>query len=274
MNEQMLLQFYGVRGSVPNPNKSKSIFGGNTSCLHLKVGSRSLVFDCGTGGICLGQKLVTIGDSKQVDVLISHVHLDHILGLLFFAPLKNPNFTVNIYSEAREGLSIRNQLDLIMQHPHWPVNTTSFKARVNYHTIAADAAFDLGDGLKVTSMRSNHPDLSTIFRLDYGSKSFVYALDYEHDQQSFDKLARLCENADFVVYDASFTDEEYKTRQGWGHSTWQKGAELAILSGAKQIALAHLPFNKTDEQLLVLDEQVKLTNSRCFLAREGAVFEL
>ncbi|MDD2220795.1 MAG: MBL fold metallo-hydrolase [Clostridia bacterium] len=274
MNECNLVHFYGVRGSFPTYDNGKIIFGGNTSCCHLQMGSRALVFDCGTGAVKLGQKLVSDAKSKQIDLLISHIHFDHILGMFFFDPLKRQDFTVNIYSEDRAGMGIREQLDRIMQHPQWPVNTDGFKAQVNYHTITANAKFDLGDGLSITTMRSNHPDISTVFRLDYGKKSFVYTLDYEHDKDSFAELVGLCKKADFVVYDASFTDEEYQERKGWGHSTWQKGVELAKLSGAKQVAMAHLPFNKTDEQLLALDEQVRAESSRCFLAREGAIYKL
>lgn len=267
-NDGISVKFYGVRGSSPICRKESSVYGGNTLCVKVKIDGCTIVFDCGSGGVILGKELSDTG-VKKIHMLISHMHLDHIQGIPFFYPLFAENAEVDFYSAVRRRRGFLGQLKLMMRPPFWPVGPEMFKAKIRSHNIPADGSFYINKDIKIDTMKSNHPNDSTIFRLSYKNKSLVYALDYEHEPKSFKALSAFAKGSDLIIYDATYTSKEYKKYKGFGHSTWEKGVELAENSGAKRVALSHIHFDKSDEELLKIEEEIKKINPVCFFSKEG-----
>lgn len=270
-DSRLLVTFYGVRGSAPAYKNPGTAYGAHTSCLLVRAGGRTIVIDGGTGAFRLGDELAD--ESGDIDLLISHTHIDHIQGLPFFAPLFQPGRRIDIYGEDRDGMGIREQLDLFTGPPLWPVKVSTFAANIAWHAIEVGKPFALGE-VAVETMRSNHPNTVTLFRLSFGGKSLVYGLDYEHTEDRCADLAAFAKDADLLVFDAAYSDAEYASKQGWGHSTWQKGLELAERGVAKRVALCHLAHNKTDDDLRALEKSLAHSQGRCFVAREGMELRL
>ncbi len=286
----MKIKFYGVRGTAAVTNGKGSQIGINTSCVFVQTKEKNLVFDCGTGIAMLGDELIKERKIREIDLFISHIHLDHVLGLVVFKPLYDRDFTINIYGQERENLSIEQQLKKFFSPPLWPVTLESSKAKINFHTLTEygtiyqseninnykkkteQGKLEKQQNLKITTMKSNHPNICTLYRVEEDGKSFVYALDYEHDDKSFRALVEFCKGSDLTVYDASYINAEYESMKGFGHSTCEKAVEFQNKSESKRVLLSHIHYTREDAEILKIEKNIK--NKNCFFAREGFVLEL
>ncbi len=268
----MNIEFFGVRGSAPAYINRGTSFGVNTSCALVRAGDRVIVLDAGTGALTLGDLLA--GEKCDVDLLLSHMHIDHLQGLPFFTPLFQKGRNVNVYSEARVGMDTREQLDLFTSSPLWPIRFSTFPANIVCHTLKRDETFSLGADVTVETRRSNHPDVSTMFRISCGGRTLVYALDYEHECEDMTLLRDFARGANLTVFDATYSDSEYASKKGWGHSTWQKGRELALSGECGRVALSHLSHASTDAALFEVEKELSETGGMCMLAKEGMALEV
>ena len=261
----------GSRGSMACSDSRLLKYGGATSAFLLQAGGKNILFDAGTGIL---RSTELLQDETEIHVLIGHVHMDHIMGLAFWRPLFMKNREKNIYSEKREGMTIREQLDYFLKPPYWPVGIGLWQGVKEYRDITVGEAFSLGNGVTVNTMRSNHPDTGTLFRVDWDGKSVVYALDYEHAEESSAELVKFAKDCDLLIYDSTYAPEVYPQKVGWGHSTWEEALKLKQAAGVKTLLLAHHEIDNTDE---ILDElQMKLTelDPNVYLAKEGMEIEL
>jgi len=235
------VKFWGVRGSVACPGPDTLHYGGNTPCVEIRCGERVLIFDAGTGIRQLGARLVA-ADTRNVDLFLSHTHYDHILGLPFFCFAYDPRNTLRIWAGHQPaGQSIEQTLRRFMSPPLFPVSTEIFDAAISYTDFRAGDDLAPAPGVAIRTIALNHPDNSTGYRVDHGGKSICYLTDTEHVAGTLDPgILDFIRDADIVIYDANFTDDEYrKSYVGWGHSTWQQGVRLAQAAGVKTLALFH-----------------------------------
>ena len=182
---QGTLSIRGVRGALPAPGKQFLEYGGNTSCFALSRGGGVLCFDAGSG--LYGLPLEGV---RRLDVLISHVHIDHILGLFALSAFRVPE--IHLYGEARQGLRFARQLEAVLAKPYWPVGVRDHPSGVRIHEIARGDQFTLpwdGGDLLVRTLGGNHPDESLLYRVDLGGTSVTYALDCEMDEEMEARLA-------------------------------------------------------------------------------------
>lgn len=272
--ERFTVTFFGVRGSAPSFKKNAK-YGVNTSCTLVMADDTAIVLDCGSGAQPLGEMLCSKEPLRYVNVLLSHMHLDHIMGIPCFEPFNREDLIVNVYSEMRMGRTVKQQLDLLMRPPLWPVSTDVFPARPNFCTFLKNESFTVPGGIRVDTMPSNHPDDSTIFRITYKDKSVVYALDFEHSDEASARLIEFAKNCDLLIYDAAYPFDMYEEHRGWGHSTWEIGKTIGKWCKAKRTALSHFSYNLTDFQLDTEEARLELIGSKaCFAAREGMTIEL
>ena len=257
----------GVRGSFPATGGDFLEYGGNTSCFLVDLGGETVILDAGSGLSSLGTDVPLPGGRKRVHMLLSHLHLDHIMGLFSFSLLHDPAAEICLYGD----MGLRSRLDAVLGPPYWPLGLDDFQARVEVRELEPGARLPLGDGVTLSTLRGNHPGGSLLYRLEGGGKTLVYALDCEMDENMSAALARFAQDADLLIWDATFTAGDLI--KGWGHSTWQEGLALGRLADVKRVLMTHYTQSYSDR---FLSEQERLAgaDSRCLFAKEGMVLPL
>jgi|TARA_Y100000031_G_C8182601_1_gene367258 phosphoribosyl 1,2-cyclic phosphodiesterase len=235
------VKIWGCRGSIACPAPTHLKYGGNTTSLEVDVGGRKVLLDCGTGIRNLGKEMMN-HDQEYCHILLSHTHWDHINGFPFFAPAfdKNRHFEIMAGHLMEKG-GIRNVLETQMDNPMFPVPLDAMQAGLSFTDFNAGEDIDLGlSGAKVRTTLLNHPNDATGYRIDYNGSSMCLITDTEHVPGELDQnILGLIEGADLVIYDATYTEEEFPTKIGWGHSTWNEGVRLCKEAGAKRLGIFH-----------------------------------
>ena len=264
------VKFWGVRGSIACPSANHIKYGGNTSCLEVKVGDRRLVLDAGTGIRGLGQTFLK-DDVSQIHILLTHTHWDHINGFPFFVPAYDPRRSVHIMAgHLRGGEGIQNVLAAQMDNPMFPVPLSAMQAKMRFEDFEAGMSFNIYDDVHVRTAPLNHPNGATGYRIEHAGHAICYVSDTEHVPGKMDQnILGLIEGADLVIYDSTYTEEEFPTKIGWGHSTWNEGVKLCRESGAKSMAIFHHDPEHEDDFMAALGEEAKKEWSETFVAREG-----
>lgn len=270
MTQPFQVRFWGVRGSIPCPDASHSLYGGNTACVEVRCGSTVIVLDAGTGLRPLGRQLSREG-VKTIHLLLSHLHLDHIIGLPFFEPAYDPGTRLVLRAgNLLPARHLRDTLDRLMTAPFFPISPDVFRADLDYVDFRAGESFSLPDGITVTTAPLNHPDGSTGYRITRGGRSVCYITDTEHPAAGFDAhVLALIQGADLVIYDSTYCAGTYPPHAGWGHSTWEAGVALAHAAGGRQFALFHHDPDRDDQALARIEEQARVAFPGAFAAREG-----
>ncbi len=335
------VEIWGGRGSFPRPEGRFLKYGGNTSCVSLEHNGGIIVLDAGSGLVNLGRRLAEPrkhlaksrkrpakpgrhlaelgrrlgGDGREssdapfrrVDILLSHLHLDHVQGLPMFQPFYDAEMEIHLYGSP----GFERHLKMLVGPPYWPVGFSDFSARVHFHELRPGEAFSL-NGLDVATMAGNHPGGSILYRVESvnmdsgnsighnrnvenfsgrrlagadsqgaglnagklngagscgGKKSLVYALDCETDERISRELEDFAKEADFLLWDAGFTAEDMKP--GWGHSTWEQGVEVRRAARAKKVVMMHYNTEYDDTFLQQLEEAAKNEDKAVIFAREG-----
>lgn len=277
----MLVRFWGVRGSIPVPGRITNRYGGNTSCVEVRPkGEDPIIIDAGTGIRKLGKALMeeSFRDGRgSAAILISHTHWDHVQGLPFFSPLYREGNRIHIFARQRD---MHLEAVFSQQHhaPYFPVPLSAIQAEMQFHEVIEGSHFNIGSA-KVTCARLNHPWVAIAYRIEVDRAAVVYCTDTAPFTdflfgQDFIKspdtstvppavrgqlaamrasVVALAHNADLLIYDTQFTQEEYKVRPHWGHSRPSDALEIAREANAKQLCLFHhAPLRSDDENDLIL----------------------
>ncbi len=269
----LLLRFWGVRGSIACPSPSHVRYGGNTSCLEVTAAGHTIILDAGTGIRTLGNDMMARG-IKSASLLLTHSHWDHINGFPFFGPgfAKDGEFRI-MAGHLEEG-SIYEVLAGQMTQPTFPVPLEAMHAKMTFEDFDSGASFGLTPGVKVRTAPLNHPNGATGYRIECGGKSVCYITDTEHHVGKPDQnILGLIEGADLVVYDSTYTDEEFESKAGWGHSTWQEAIRLCRAAQVKQLALFHHDPAHTDDIMDAIGQEAHAIWDKAVVAREGMTFE-
>ena len=259
------LKVLGARGSMPVDGKEYIKYGGSTSCYRVRAGNEEIYLDAGSGIVKAKPE-----SNTNITILLTHMHLDHIIGLPFFMALSQANRPVDIYSRKRSGLSAREAINRMISPPYWPLKIEGYPAAVKYHEID-DIVNKLKIGnVEVDMMEGTHPGGSTIYRLNYEGKSLVYATDFEHNPKGCDELIRFATDCDLLLYDAQYKEEEYEKYRGYGHSTPNAGLKVAAEANAKKILFVHHSPLRIDEELLEMEHSLTLQRKDVQFAKAGA----
>lgn len=267
----LYVKFWGVRGSIPAPGGRFEEFGGNTPCVEVRCGDRLFVVDGGSGLCPLGLELAARNPS-DIDIVLSHLHLDHVGALPFFKPALLPDCRIRIHCGNLRGESAENALTRLFSPPLFPISLSQLPGKVEHHGFKAGDDLVFEDGARVRTIPLNHPGGATGYRFDFGGRAVCYISDIEHtDPWPPRDLAEFVREADLVIYDGMFSETEYIRCQGWGHSTWQKGVDLAKAADVKHLAVFHLHPMHDDSHLEKVEAEIKAAMPSAFLAREGLV---
>ena len=276
----MKITFWGTRGSIPSPGPETTQFGGNTACVSLINGDNLLILDAGSGIRRLGK---TAMGFARIDILLSHLHLDHIQGLGFFDPLYHRDSDIHIWGCGSENQDLRSRLTRYLSPPLFPVRIRDFPSNLSIHEINRDT-FSIGE-LKITSDYVCHPSPTLGYRFEKEDKILTYISDHDPGFGHLEKLKDpkwtsgygLAEHADILIHDGQFTPEEYVNSFGWGHSSYELAINFASLCQVKKLFLFHHDPSRTDEQLRTIARDHIQADQYPFqisFAAEGEEFEL
>jgi len=272
----MELEFWGVRGTTPVSGKGKNKYGGHTPCAALTaLGGETIIIDAGTGIKELGDKLIK--EKKEgplsLSLLLTHFHLDHIMGLPFFAPLYSAETLITIYAMASPR-ETEKYLGTLMASPFFPMDFSGTKATKLFKRVEEES-FALGRVL-VSSCLLHHPQGSIAYKFQEKEKSLVFATDTENPPGGIDgRLVSFARGASIFIYDATFTPEEYEEgRRGWGHSTWLEGTKIAKEAKVSNLCLSHFNPDHSDRNIDRMITQAQKEFSQTFAAREGLKISL
>ncbi|MBF2019114.1 MAG: MBL fold metallo-hydrolase [Hydrococcus sp. C42_A2020_068] len=278
MQNQFHIKFWGVRGSIPCPGTDTVRYGGNTSCIEMQIGGERLIFDGGTGLRVLGESMLA-EMPVQAHLFFTHTHWDHIQGFPFFVPAFVKGNRFRIYAiPAPNGATIEQRLHDQMLHPNFPVPLQIMQADLQFYDLEIGETIKIGE-LVVETARLNHPGVAVGYRVNWRGLSAAYITDTEHFPDRLDEnVLWLSREADAVIIDATYTDEEYYddkcSKVGWGHSTWQEAVKIAKAAKVKQLILFHHDPSHNDDFLDRLGERAALAYPNTILAREGLSIEL
>lgn len=269
------VKIWGGRGSLPSPGPDTSIYGGNSPCVEICCGDRVLVFDAGSGIRDLGFDLRQ-RDVSNIDLLFSHFHYDHIIGLPFFSCLHDETSRIRVWSgDTHEIPTTFETVRDFMRLPFFPVGPEIFRANVDYRDFEAGSTLDFGDGIIIKTTRLTHPGGCTGYRVEYDGWSVVYATDHEHIPGTENtRILSLIDNADVVIYDATYTDEELPEFTGFGHSTWQEGVRLCRQAGVKKLILFHHRPRRGDKGVGAIEAEAQNAFPGAVAARDGLEIHL
>ena len=249
-----MVRFWGVRGSIPTPGEATVRYGGNTSCVEVRLGGELIILDAGTGIRLLGDSLVQEfgADGIVSSLLMSHTHWDHIQGLPFFAPAYQNGNALRIYGFEGAKTGLERVLSDQMERPHFPIPMDKMVGDVTVNEFSA-REFQIGP-VKVEIQRLNHPGGSTGYRLSWGNVVIVYLPDNEpvsytqagKGEECFGSgedpnldLIEFVRGADIAIMDAQYDAEEYASHAGWGHGCVDEVVKIAGSGQVKRLALFH-----------------------------------
>jgi len=293
----MRFRFWGTRGSLPAPGPDTVKYGGNTTCIEIRTENDELIIlDAGTGIRELGMELAQ-RDLLDCHLFISHTHWDHIQGAPFFLPLFKPGNKVAIYGppDPVAMTGIETVLSRQMAYPHFPVRVVELQADIVYETLTDGHVVDLGFATVSTHLM-NHPAMNFGCKIKCEGKTIFFTGDhephfniYQPDDDGYEEyeevvsercqaLEDCLQGVDVFIADAQYTEEEYRTKQGWGHSTFEKTLELARRAGVGKTFLTHHETSRSDSEVdAIFDRLCKQWNTCGVdfdMAREGEKFQL
>ena len=272
----MRVRFWGVRGSIACPGPSTIRYGGNTPCIEVRCDEHVLVFDAGTGLRPLGLELIKDKNIRNVDIFITHCHLDHVVGLPFFAPLFRKGYRVRVWAgNLLPANSIERVMRMLMSSPLFPIQIEIFKAAIEFHDFKSGDVLRPQENVVLRTAPLDHPDGSNGYRLEYGGRTFALVSDTEGFPGKCDKeLLSLADHADLAVYDATYTEDEIVSRIGWGHSTWLRGIRLAEKANVRHLCLFHHDPSHDDDFMDTLAAEANDARPGTVTAREGQIIDL
>ncbi len=297
------IRFWGVRGSFPAPFGSHLRVGGNTSCVEICADGHLLICDAGSGIIPLGNALMGQKDIREVMVILTHYHWDHISGLPFFVPAFVPGWKVNFYGPGNSAKEIEQRISGQMLDPYFPVEVETWLASINYRELK-DGVLEYGP-FKIYPYNVHHPGSTFGYRIQVRGKTIVYVSDNELafiDKNIADRREELdsqelqlieamqqeerikaiedIQDAHVFIHDAQYTPEDYNKKRGWGHSCYIETVNFAADANVKQLYLFHVDPNYNDNKIEELHRaSVKILRERnssmqCDIAREGLLIDL
>ena len=257
----MKVTLWGTRGSLASPGQETIRFGGNTSCVSVEgAEGTQIVLDAGTGIRRLGRSLPQ--DLKRVYILLTHLHMDHVQGLPFFAPLRQAGVEVHIWGPASTTLNLRSRLLRYLSPPLFPISVRDILSDLHFHELSFDT-IEVGE-FNVKAQLVLHPNPTVGFRIYDSQSTMTYLPDHEPAlcasafprSKDWTSGCELAEGADLLIHDAQYSPDEYEERVGFGHSSIAQAVDFAGLAGVHQLVPFHHDPSHSDVMLDSMIEDV------------------
>ncbi|MBC7473329.1 MAG: MBL fold metallo-hydrolase [Candidatus Sericytochromatia bacterium] len=306
MNDEFKIKFRGVRGSIPVPGKNTLRYGGNTTCIEVRVDGHLIIFDSGTGIISLGQEMmstfmamdenVRANNPMNAVMLFTHTHLDHLIGLPFFTPIFIGSTKLYMFGAKYDDNDFKNALSMSMHSPLFPVEFDNLHSMRDVKNIKEGDVILLKKGIKEPEIQNifrptvpfpddavkiyvhqsyAHPcDGTLVYKIEYKSKTMVFATDIEGYKSPDSRLVKFSKDVDILIHDAQYTNEQYNSSQGFGHSTMEMATDVAKAANVKKLYLFHHDPRHTDDNLDAILLETKKLFSETYMAMEGEEIDL
>jgi phosphoribosyl 1,2-cyclic phosphodiesterase len=291
MADDLRIKFWGVRGSYPTPGPGTVRYGGNTACVELQLGGRTIVLDAGTGMIPLGRELAR-RQITEIVLLLSHLHHDHTQGFPFFIPAFMPNVKLHIFGPDGATESLKKVLEHNQSFETFPVSLRDMAASKNIQPVRetqvivwdeegiriSESSDGLADDAVVIQVHRSyaHPGGVLIYRINWRGRSVVYATDTEGYAGMDRRLVRFAKDADLLIHDAQYLEEHYRgqmagfpSTQGYGHSTAGMACEVAASARVGRLILFHHDPSYTDRMIFKMETEAKEKFGKVQAAYEG-----
>ena len=274
-DNDFFVRFWGVRGSIPCPGPATAGYGGNTACLEVRCAGRRLLFDAGTGLVAFANALAVEGAPPlDADLFFGHTHHDHVWGWNHFMPLLDPACRLRLWSghlEQGDG-PLEAVLARVLTEPGLPVSCERVAAQLSWREFRAGETLEPHPGITVRTASLNHPNGATGYRVEHAGRSICYLTDTEHVPGAPDvAILGLIEGADIMIYDSTYTDEEFPAHINWGHSTWQEGVRLCDAAGVRTFVVFHHDPGHDDGFMDDIAGALEAARPGSVVAREGMV---
>ncbi len=263
MSDELRVKFWGVRGSYPAPGEGTVRYGGNTACVEVRAGERTIILDAGTGIIPLGRELAR-RRALEVVLLFSHLHHDHTQGFPFFIPAYMPNARLHVFGPGGTPETLSQVLEHNQSSETFPVSLRDMASSKDIQSVRESQVIVWGGaGIRVTESGEGvgndsdaivirihksyaHPGGVYVYRIDWHGKSIVYATDTEGYVGTDRRLAQFAKGANLLIHDAQYSEEHYwgqlpgfPSTQGYGHSTAAMACEVAAAAEVGELVLFH-----------------------------------
>lgn len=284
VEDEIIVTFWGVRGTLPVPGKDTLRYGGNTNCVTLSISKKYLfIFDAGTGIKSLSTHLIKQGNLPiSAKIFITHPHYDHINGLPFFIPLYLKGNEFEVFGTSSHGINVQKYIEGQMDSVYFPITTKEFSSKITFHNLSEES-LTMENGITIDTINLNHPGGCIGYRIIFRNKIFCYITDNEiHPEHSpasseYDKsrLINFIQGADMVVIDSTYTDNEYEKKTFWGHSSISQVVDVLAKAKVKLGCLYHHDPDQTDDDIDIklnqAQELLKKMNSttQCIAPHEG-----
>lgn len=301
MADELIVKFWGTRGSYPTPGDATVKYGGNTACVEIHAGERTLILDAGTGIIPLGRDLARRARAAnrplKVALFFSHLHQDHTQGFPFFFPAFMPNARLHIFGPGATPETLERVLETNQSPTNFPISLRDMAAWKEIRSVReteviiwdadgvrlAEIGRGVSDEAVVVRIHHSyaHPGGVYIYRIQWRGKSVVYATDIEGYVGTDRRLAQFARNADVLIHDAQYSEEHYRgqmagfpSTQGYGHSTVNMACELAAAAEADRLVLFHHEPAYDDAMMTGLEAKARTLFAESVAAREGMEIEI
>ena len=257
----MIIKFYGVRGSTPSPGPTTVKYGGNTSCVHIRLDNgRHLVLDAGTGLRTLGH--ILIKNSDPVNILLSHGHWDHIQGYPFFAPIYQPERQINVYTSIESGHRLLCSLFEQMDGNNFPVKADDLPSNSTCTFKGAESEL-YEKQIYVVKKPLNHPGGGSAYKITEDGVTCAYVTDNELEppyklHTSYDEWVNFLHGVDVLIHDAQYTEDDMPHKHGWGHSLISQVRRLAVDAEIGALVMFHHDPDRTDGEL----DEIQIENAK------------
>ena len=259
----MKVEFFGVRGSIPSPGSNTHIFGGNTSCVYIEQNNgKDLILDSGTGIVELGTRLLE--KEHPITILLTHNHWDHIQGFPFFKPIYQSNRDITIAVGNVDDKKTEDAILKQMSGSYFPVCYQDLPANITLNTaLSSQKQFTIND-FSVSTALLNHPGGGTAYCVKADEVKVAYVTDNELNppekvKTTISEWIDFIKGADLLIHDAQFIDADLPLKHGWGHSTIDQVATLAIKANIKNVVIISHDPSRTDAQLLAIEKYLHTT---------------
>ena len=256
----MKLTFWGTRGSIAVPGPETLRFGGNTTCAELRLdGGELVIVDAGTGIRGLGRKLCQAGQIADINLLITHLHWDHLNGFPFFEPVYHKSALIRVGGFPKGFSAIADLFNSTRSDGRFPLSFDQLQANIRREPSLNPPRFHIGS-TRVSTHALNHPQGCVAYRFEGDRGALVFMTDNELDpraQIAPEDLAKFCSGAHTLVHDAQYLPEQMQDRGGWGHSDWRSALELARMAGVKRLVLTHHDPDRGDREIDRIIDQAR-----------------